>query len=218
VKVGDTTASIVVFSSVVPTGKFSMTTMIIDADGSVTNSAAGGTSETLTLKKGDVKFNIEIENWVWCTTLTGCNGVGAFIDVVVQVKGTGTTADWSTDGTVGDLGGSTLTLSSTVTVDGATVAMPAGYPLIGGNGNNKNTLTIRFPKFTTSAVYDPVLSLPSSLGAGYIVLIVAGSVIGVAGLYFALRAYGCLGSKAGLAANKDKDKDKSGSMTGHINI
>jgi hypothetical protein len=35
--IGDTSASTLVFTSVVPTGVFSMTTMIVDKDGSITN-------------------------------------------------------------------------------------------------------------------------------------------------------------------------------------
>ena len=152
VAIGDTTASTIVFSSNIPTGVFAMTTMIINEDGSVENSVPGGSTETLTLHKGDCKFNIDLSAWTWCTGgCSGGTGTGAFIDVTVEIKGTNTDATWNSDDTVGTLGGSSVTLSKTILVDNVVTSMPTGYPLIGGNGNNKNTITFRFPKFTTSA-------------------------------------------------------------------
>ncbi len=188
VAVGDTTASVVTFQSIIPTGFFTMTTMIINADGSISNSVPGGSTETLTLKKGDCKFNVMLSAWQWCTAQAPCSGgtgVGAFIDVTVTVKGKNADASWSSDNMVGTLGGSIITLSNTVVLDGVVAAMPSGYPMIGGNGNgnNKNSITFRFPKFTFAATYDPVLSAQTSLAWGYIVLIVVGSVLALYILY-----------------------------------
>ena len=70
-----------------------------------------------------------------------------------------------------------------------------GYPLTGGNGNNKNTVTLRFPKFTKSATYDPVISASGSkLGAGYIILISIGGIIAVLGMFYALKYFGACGA------------------------
>ncbi len=168
-----------------------MTTMIMNADGSITNSVPGGSTETLTLKKGDVKFNIELSGWQWCTTQSPCSGstnVGAFIDVTVSVKGTNAAASWSSDNMVGKLGGSSITLSNTLVLDGTVTAMPSGYPMIGGNGN-KNSITFRFPKFSNSAMYDPVLSAQQTLAGGYIALIVIGSLLVLYVIYRVVQKY-----------------------------
>ena len=198
--IGDTTSSQILFTSTLPTGTFAMNTFIISKDGEITNTISGGKSETLKLTKGDCKFNVMLSNWNWCTgACSGGDGTGAFIDVTIEVKGTGSETDWSKDatsddtsdgdGTKGNMGGSIITLSNTVTVDSIVMAMPSGYPLTEGNGNNKNTITLRFPKFTTSASYDPVISpAKNTLGAGYIVLIVLGAIVGLIGAYYVLKS------------------------------
>lgn len=218
VPVGDTTASQVVFTSTLPTGTFAMNTMIINKDGEVTNTIPGGKSETLKLTKGDCKFNVILSGWNWCTGCSGGTGTGAFIDVTIEVKGTGSETDWSKDaaaddtsggdGTKGNMGGSIITLSNTVNVDSTVMAMPTGYPLTGGNGNNKNTITLRFPKFTTSAFYDPVISSASKkLGAGYIILISVGAIVVIICFYFALKSFGIVGGgKDEVKANELQSK------------
>jgi len=209
VPIGDTTASQVVFTSVVPTGTFAMNTMIISKDGEVTNTIPGGKSEILKLTKGDCKFNVILSGWDWCTgACSGGDGTGAFIDVTIEVKGTGSDTDWSEDAAAadasdttggdgtkkGNIGGSIITLSNTVNVDSKVMAMPIGYPFTGGNGSNKNTITLRFPKFTTSAVYDPVITAASNkLGAGYIVLISVGAIVVIVCIYLALKYFGIVG-------------------------
>ena len=210
VKIGDTTASTINFSSTLDTGKFSLTTMIIDADGEITNEVSGGESETLTLTKGDCKFNIELKDWDWCNG--SCNGgtkTGEFIDVTVEIKGTSSETTWNDDesggsddaikdgdNVKGNMGGSIITLSNTVTLDGKIESMPSGYPMIGGNGKNKNTITFRFPKFTSSAVYDPIISKNNTgLSGGAIAGIVIGALAGAVIIIALLKYFQICGSK-----------------------
>ena len=118
--------------------------------------------ETWAVRNGDVKFNLALSNWHWCGDGAECgkgqtSQVGAFIDVVISVKGSGE-AKAGPDGKSVELGGgATIELSDRVFVDGEWTTMPAGYPMVSTQGSS-TMFTFRFPKFSESALYDPVVS------------------------------------------------------------
>lgn len=118
--------------------------------------------ETWAVRNGDVKFNLALSNWHWCGEGAECgkgqtSQVGAFIDVVISVKGSAE-AKVGSDGKSVELGGgATIELSDRVFVDGEWTTMPAGYPMVSTQGSS-TMFTFRFPKFSESALYDPVVS------------------------------------------------------------
>lgn len=118
--------------------------------------------ETWAVRNGDVKFNLALSNWHWCGEGAECSKgqtsqVGAFIDVVISVKGSAE-AKAGSDGKSVELGGgATIELSDRVFVDGEWTTMPAGYPMVSTQGSS-TMFTFRFPKFSESALYDPVVS------------------------------------------------------------
>jgi len=54
-------------------------------------------------------------------------------------------------------GGIGLQLTNKTMVDGKQVEMPEGYPKVAMKGSSQ-VFTFRFPKFTQSALYDPLLT------------------------------------------------------------
>eukprot|EP00930_Biecheleria_cincta_P049388 TRINITY_DN345_c0_g2_i2.p1 TRINITY_DN345_c0_g2~~TRINITY_DN345_c0_g2_i2.p1 ORF type:complete len:279 (+),score=55.60 TRINITY_DN345_c0_g2_i2:89-925(+) len=143
------------WSAISTIGVLKVDTYVLGKSGSL-----GPPGETWAVKKGDLKWNIEFVGWNWC----GCgkggkDEKGAFIDVDISVKGLG---DVETKGksnkslTLG--GGLTLELSNQVKSDGNWIAMPVGYPKMTMQGSS-TTFTFRFPRFNTSSVYDPILSV-----------------------------------------------------------
>ena len=130
---------------------------------SITRAGDVGTdSETWAVRSGDVKFNLALSNWHWCGDGAECSKgqksqVGAFIDVVISVKGSGEPKVGSDGNSVELGGGATIELSNRVFVDGEWTTMPEGFPAVDTQGSSTK-FTFRFPKFSESALYDPVVS------------------------------------------------------------
>lgn len=143
------------FSSTVSTiGKIRVDTYVMGESGSV-----GTPSETWSVSSGDLKWNIELYEWTWCGCSQGnSQQVGEYIDLTVSVKGLQAPQATNSGNSSFDLGDDiSLELSSQVNVDGAWQSMPSGYPKIVGSGSS-TAFVFRFPKFQTSALYDPVLT------------------------------------------------------------
>lgn len=134
--------------------------------------------ENSTVTAGTVKFNIQIEGWQFCgnsgvTCSKGANNeIGDGIEFVITIKGKGTqqrkTTDKRTDGEEFELGGgSSVLLSRKISVDGGNYTdMATGYPKLETRGS-KQMFVFRFPKFTSSVLYDPqiVLANPDTSGS-----------------------------------------------------
>jgi hypothetical protein len=91
VKIGTAHATKVAFSTPfkgLGDSKLSVDTYLMTHSGDV-----GTDTETWTVNQGDIKFNLLLTDWDWCGGTTSVCGkgqaveVGAFIDVVVSVKG-----------------------------------------------------------------------------------------------------------------------------------
>ena len=79
------------FKGMGATASMTVDTFVFDQVGTV-----GTPSERWTVARGDMKFNIELNNWEWCGKDSECKGKGndaseegAFIDVVLTVKNGG---------------------------------------------------------------------------------------------------------------------------------
>lgn len=134
--------------------------------------------ENSTVTAGTVKFNIQIEGWQFCgnsgvTCSKGANNeIGDGIEFVITIKGKGTqqrkTTGKRTDGEEFELGGgSSVLLSRKISVDGGNYTdMATGYPKLETRGS-KQMFVFRFPKFTSSVLYDPqiVLANPDTSGS-----------------------------------------------------
>lgn len=114
--------------------------------------------------RGDMKWNIVFKSWSWCGCSKGQGTeTGAFIDVDIKIKGRSSEAvKKDSASNLFSLGGGVdLQLTDKVTLDGSMSTMPSGYPKVAGQGTSQ-VFTFRFPKFTSSALYDPLLSTGSS--------------------------------------------------------
>ena len=153
-------ASLVTFATTLETtsspktayGTLKLDTYIIKGSGTVSTD-----KETFNVNTNDVKFNILLSNWTFDTA-------SEYVDVKLIIKGTRGDDVRSVEKNVYDLGASVpLILSGRVTVDGAQTEMASGYPRYTNNGN-KYTFEFRFPRFTKTATYDPIVGY-STAGA-----------------------------------------------------
>ena len=126
------------------------------SDGEVVND-----DEVYSVRAGDIKFNLELENWGFCDGEDGVEcaseSPGMYVDIAVKIKGRDKP---NGSGLMFDLGGNVpLTLSNKVTIDGSNVELPEGFPQFesGEEGDDGGVFMFRIPRFTQSAVYDPVI-------------------------------------------------------------
>lgn len=135
-------------------GKLKLRTMLYNQSGTV-----GTETETWNVASGDIKFNIELSDWTFCNPCG--DGTALYIDVGIEIKGKDSIPKGNK--TI-DLGGATLELSNRVVIDGSEINMPESYPQIETQGS-KQLYVFRFPKFTNTVIYDPLLQL--SAGHAY---------------------------------------------------
>jgi len=140
-------------------------------------------NDVLNVSAGAVKFNVELGSWSWCgddVTCKGAEGLGDSVELDLSIsavdaaEGNGrrllfvngsevnetddneTMTITSTDieSQEHDLGGIDLTMLSTYSSDGGETwsAMPEGYPKVSGS-----TFTLKFPRWSGSVIYDPIL-------------------------------------------------------------
>ena len=126
------------------TGFFDVRTMLIGGSGTLSTD-----TEQWSVSPGDMKWNIELRNWNFDPLSTG-------VEVHMEIKGNKEVGN-STSKTL-DLGAGTLQLSNRVKVDGAEVDMSVDIVKKG----SKDIYMFKFPKFTNTLIYDPVLQLTSS--------------------------------------------------------
>jgi len=136
--------------------------------------------DTLNVKQGTVKFNVELSSWSWCgdagVVCRAADGTGASVELDIEMKGNGganpqrsstpytssySSGSYSSSGASSSVltynlgGGQVLKMLATFSMDdGSTwTTMPSGYPQLDGS-----KFTLKFPRWTTNAVlYDPVV-------------------------------------------------------------
>ena len=147
------------FHSAVSTiGQVRVDTYLCREDGVV-----GTSTETWAVRRGDLKWNVELSHWSWCGDSDaacrqgGAQQVGAMVEVDVTVKGLSGASQGASSRAVDLGGGAALELSDQVNVDGVWRQMPTGYPRLSFQGGSA-TMTFRVPRFGTRAVYDPVIT------------------------------------------------------------
>eukprot|EP00928_Gymnodinium_smaydae_P084533 TRINITY_DN677_c0_g1_i10.p1 TRINITY_DN677_c0_g1~~TRINITY_DN677_c0_g1_i10.p1 ORF type:complete len:580 (-),score=74.67 TRINITY_DN677_c0_g1_i10:841-2523(-) len=152
VVVGNVEATLIKFHSPINTiGKIQVDTYVMAGAGLV-----GPPGEKWAVANGDLKWNIKLYEWTFC----GCNKgteVGEYVDLDVSMKGPRTASHTKGSKSINMGDGVNLELSNQVLVDGTWMAMPTGYPMVTVKGSS-TTFTFRFPKFNTSATYDPLIS------------------------------------------------------------
>ncbi len=123
----------------------------------------GTATEKWSVQPGDMKFNFNMSEWVWCDP---CNdGTGAFIDLDIEIKGSDDSPKENGSNKTYTLGGGvTLDLSDQILLDSAWTSMPEGYPKIESKGA-KILYTFRIPKFDVDAMYDPIVSFETNSDA-----------------------------------------------------
>mmetsp|Transcript_30397 Transcript_30397/g.40591 ORF Transcript_30397/g.40591 Transcript_30397/m.40591 type:complete len:319 (-) Transcript_30397:9-965(-) len=157
------------FSSTLDTGsKLIVVSNIVKEAG-----LAGDAGGNWTLDAGDFKFNINLEDWQWCTADTCKGGVGKYVQIDIEIKGNSTQAqEVEGEESTFELGADTkLELANTyVTSDGTVRTMPDGYPMMTQQGG-KTAFAFRFEKFMVdedkaqNIKYDPILRFPNQDGS-----------------------------------------------------
>lgn len=155
----DVNASKTTFSSTIGTvGELIVDTLIVLGKGVV-----GPESDQWEVSPGDLKWNIGFSSWNFCGSSgftcrnQGADQEGKYLDLDIEVKGSASSASTANGGKTFSLGGGVnIQLTNKVTVDGNETTLPEGYPKVETQGG-KQVFKFRFPKFTSSLSYDPVI-------------------------------------------------------------
>jgi len=153
-------------SVLVGSSKVKIVTFIFMENGNLTVG-----SDSLTVSKGSIKFNVELSSWSWCGSDATCKasaGTGASVELDIEMKGensapkskpkNGTEATSSYE--LG--GGQTLVMLSTYSQDGGKswTEMPSGYPKVDGS-----KFTLKFPRWASESIlYDPIVQYSGTDG------------------------------------------------------
>ena len=137
-------------------GSIEMDIFVMLSNGTITNG-----EESWAVEAGDVKFNLIIDDWLFCGESNPCGDeseVGHYLDIAIEVQGNSTSPEASEDdGLVFNLGGGVpLVLSKRVEVDNFMVDMPKGYPRA-ESSDQGTVFFFRFPKFEERVQYDPIV-------------------------------------------------------------
>lgn len=141
-------------------------TYLITSKGNV-----GPDGEPWAVVAGDVKFNVALSGWNW-------DGSSDGVELDVKLQGKATTAV-ATPGKANrfSMGGTIeLQLTDKIMVDGKQTTMKTGYPKLKTVGGFQ-VVTVHFPKFTTSALYDPLLTTGTVGGQGVVASHAMGSTV-----------------------------------------
>jgi hypothetical protein len=140
-----------------PATRFTGRVFIFNETGSISNNG-----ESASVNPGTIKLSIDIQNWNFCTQNATCPGIncckrgndieiGNYLEFVMVVKGKESSKKKSEK--IYSLGGSEFILFQNIQVDGNWTTMPTGYP----RNNNTEEYTFRFPIFTKTLSYDPII-------------------------------------------------------------
>ncbi|KAH3699285.1 uncharacterized protein LOC127861256 [Dreissena polymorpha] len=147
------------------TAKLTSYVYIFSSNGNITVDG-----KNMTVRTGDMKFNVKIESWPFCgvgnvsCTQGQTSYKGAYLDFYVEIKGKGSVLNSSAGGNnTYELGGATVMVPTEVIYTNSsdyneTKQMPAGFPKVEMKGT-KQTFVFRFEPFTKSALYDPIVKL-----------------------------------------------------------
>jgi len=149
-------------TTLLDSSQLSVASMIFLQDGIIKPTA----NESWTVAGGTIKFSVNISSWPFCSgeSTQPCNGAtGAFLQFGMQIKGSADASlpngakryTLARDAYTGK--NISLELSDEVYANGKWLRMPAGYPRFEMQGS-KQLFTFRFPRFTGSALYDPVIA------------------------------------------------------------
>ncbi|CAE7687386.1 unnamed protein product [Symbiodinium sp. CCMP2456] len=159
VTVGSVGAAKISFESTVSSiGSLGVDTYLIADSGAV-----GMNNDSWSVDIGDLKWNIRLWDWTWCgdsgaTCKSGEVGDAIELDITVQNMGGGSASKKDGSNKTVSLGGSAqLQLSTQVQTDCTWVEMAPDYPMVTTQGSS-TTITFRFPRFSSSSLYDPVIS------------------------------------------------------------
>lgn len=144
----------------------------------------------------------QLANWPFCDGEDGnpCQGAtGAFVDIGIEVTSRAHAALAASEAanhtySLGD--GAELVLSDAVQLDGEWTVLPEGYPALSAEGD-KYELTLRIPRFSEKALYDPIVreeAAPSAsgglsrlawwgIGAGIVVALICACAVAVDCVY-----------------------------------
>lgn len=154
--IGSVGAAKISFESTISSiGSLGVDTCLIADSGAV-----GMNNDSWCVDIGDWKWNIRLWDWTWCGDTGKSGEVGDAIELDITVRNMGGGSASKKDGsnkTVSLRGAAELQLSTQVQTDCTWVEMAADYPMVTTQGSS-TTITFRFPRFSSSALYDPLIS------------------------------------------------------------
>ncbi|XP_014664477.1 PREDICTED: skeletal aspartic acid-rich protein 2-like [Priapulus caudatus] len=170
-----------------PDATLAVTAYIFTEDGNITNG-----DEWFLVQAGNMKFNVEIDNWAFCKHIVECKQgstveAGEKLDFMMDIKGKGNAAKKDDDksGTAVnyDLGGAntSIILSTMVSKDGEWMEMESDYPMVVTTGG-KQSFTFRFPR-GERLLYDPTIDMGITESSdGSMTLVANALLVGLAAL------------------------------------
>ncbi|XP_031565543.1 skeletal aspartic acid-rich protein 2-like isoform X3 [Actinia tenebrosa] len=129
--------------------------------------------EEITIRRGIIKYNIELFNWDFCKAGSGCKKgkkeeIGKYVDFVITVKNKGKGKKGTKSKKQAGkrrkaqkfyFGNSTsISFPSALMSNSSCTQMPEDYPKL-ETKTSKYSITFRFPMFNDKAVYDPAIDV-----------------------------------------------------------
>ena len=157
------------FTELMESAKLNVTIHVFNQDGTIHPTA----NETFAVNAGTIKFSIAIDSWPFCQGESDSSSMGKacasdygeFLELGVEIKGRDSgdaEQATSTKYTLDPVSGRDpieLEFSTEVMIDGEWFQMPEGYPKVEVQGG-KQLFIFRFPRFESSAMYDPLIKFP----------------------------------------------------------
>jgi hypothetical protein len=150
--------------------KFTVFVYIFNESGSIDT----GAKNNVTVNKGTLKFSVKIDNWSFCLNNTVAEAncvtgqtveVGSFVDFAITIKGKDSAKLADSKKNQFSFGDANVILPNNIQLDGNNTTMPEGYPAFVST-NTTNSFVFRFPKFTSSAYYDPIVEIVEPTTSG----------------------------------------------------
>lgn len=116
--------------------------------------------ETFSVTNRTMKFNVKLFDWKWCgdagIPCTNDDGVGSALELDLQVSSNQQASEKTAGSRIYDMGGdAVMRLSRKVEVDASWQDMPDDGPILTPAGSQKVKVTLKFPRFNSSLLYDP---------------------------------------------------------------
>lgn len=108
-----------------------------------------------------MKFNVKLSEWRWCgdSGVSCTGGPGAALELDIDVTSKELAIEKAAGTRLYEMGGdSVMRLSENVQVDGNWQSLTSGGLNVTSSGSKTVKITLKFPRFSTSLLYDPEIT------------------------------------------------------------